>query len=77
MVFNTSHICLVWMSHSGLVLGHRERKSSESSVTHCQAMVFYQRHRLRLFKKQLHSWQHVMGEPRPVMNDVRLRVAKG
>ena len=30
-VFDISPLSFIWMSHSGLVLGHKERQSSESS----------------------------------------------
>ena len=41
------------------------------------ALVLYQRHRLMLFRRELHSWQPVIEKPSPVMTDVHRRVSKG
>ena len=48
----------------------------QKAVTHCQALVLHQRHRLRLFRRELHSRQHVIEKPSAVMI-VRRRVSKG
>ena len=79
-VFDISPLSLIWMSHSGLVLGHKKRQSGEISESwshiakhwYCISVTGW-----CSSGGNFDSWQHGMEKPSPVMNGVHRAVWKG